>query len=261
MKTPYAIQRTRDPISIDGDLDKPIWQAADRLPRFVDMATGKPALLGTTAAALYDDQNLYVAFWAEEPFPNATLTEPNSLIFNENDLELFIDGGDCYYEFETNALGTVYQVFFIWRDAMNPGSRFDRPEFDLHKAVSFGGDFDRQPATFWRGTHPRGLRWAYVGHGMEGLQTAVRVQGSLNDPTVVSQGWTLEMALPWSSLAILANGRPTPPQNGDEWRMFFGRFQKIAIGEGEVQAAWCATPHGKYDTHMPERFTPVVFRD
>jgi hypothetical protein len=28
-----------------------------------------------------------------------------------------------------------------------------------------------------------------------------------------------------------------------------------------VQAAWCWSPHGVYDTHMPEKFTPVVFRD
>jgi len=28
-----------------------------------------------------------------------------------------IDGGDTYYEFETNARGTTYQMFYIWRDA------------------------------------------------------------------------------------------------------------------------------------------------
>jgi hypothetical protein len=26
----------------------------------------------------------------------------------ENDVEVFIDGGDCYYEFEINARGTIY---------------------------------------------------------------------------------------------------------------------------------------------------------
>jgi hypothetical protein len=45
----------------------------------------------------------------------ASLTERDSLIFRENDLELFIHGGDCYYE--VNALGTVYEVFFVWKDA------------------------------------------------------------------------------------------------------------------------------------------------
>ena len=52
-------------------------------------------------------------------------------IWNDNDVEVFIGGDDCYYEFEINALGTVYEAFFVWQDALKRGSRFDRPEFDL----------------------------------------------------------------------------------------------------------------------------------
>jgi hypothetical protein len=57
----------------------------------------------------------------------------------------------------------------------------------------------------------------------------------------------------------LAHGRSLPPQSGDAWKLFFGRFQNLSIGESNVQAAWCWSPHGLYDTHMPERFTPLVF--
>ena len=130
---------------IDGDLSKPVWRQAPRSPRFVDMVTGDPAIFDTRSAALWDDQNLYIAYWIEEPFVEAALTERDSLIFNENDVEVFIDGGDCYYEFEINALGTVYEVFFIWRDSYQKGSRFEIPEFDLidRDAYSFGGNFDR----------------------------------------------------------------------------------------------------------------------
>ena len=121
------------------------------------MATGGPALHDTQAAALWDDENLYVGFWVEEPHPTARQTERDALIFRENDVEVFIDGGDCYYEFEINALGTVYEVFFIWRDAYRRGGRFDVPEFDLldRKALSFAGNFDRTNDHFWWGTHPR----------------------------------------------------------------------------------------------------------
>jgi Carbohydrate-binding family 9 len=101
------------------------------------MVTGDAAYFDTRAAALWDDENLYIAFWVEEPFVEATLTERDSLIFNENDVELFIDGGDCYYEFEINALGTVYKVFFVWQDAFHPGSRFDLPEFDIRSGRAF----------------------------------------------------------------------------------------------------------------------------
>src|SRR5262245_48947527 len=158
----YTCYRTRAPLAVDGRLDAAAWQKAPRSPRFVDMATGGPALLDTRAAALWDDQHLYVGFWVEEPFVEAQLTERDALIFMENDVEVFIDGGDCYYEFEINARNTIYEVFFIWQDAYQHGSRFDVPEFDLinQHAYSFGGNFDRSGWNFWKGTHPRGARWA-----------------------------------------------------------------------------------------------------
>jgi hypothetical protein len=110
--------RTPHPIQIDGDLTKPVWQNAQKSPRFVDMVSGQAAMYDTRAAALWDDTYLYLAFWAEEPFVEAKLTQRDSLIFFENDLELFIDGGDTYYEFEINALGTIYEVFYIHSPAI-----------------------------------------------------------------------------------------------------------------------------------------------
>lgn len=257
----YTCYRIDSPIAIDGSLEKPAWQMAPKSPRFVDMATGEPAILGTHAAALWDDENLYAAFWVEEPYPTAYLTERDSIIFTENDVEVFIDGGDCYYEFEINARNTVYEVFFIWRDAYARGSRFDVPEFDVFnpRALTFGGDYDRKPESFWFGTHPRGLRWAFLDWDMPGLRSAVQVQGALNDPSRPSKGWTVEIAFPWKGMRHLANGRSLPPSEGDVWSIFFGRFQQIAVGAGKANPAWCWTPHGVYDTHMPEKFTKIRF--
>jgi len=81
------------------------------------MTTGEQGPFDTRAATMWDDENLYVGFWIQEPFVRATLTERDALIFNDNDVELFIDGGDCYYELEINALGTLYEVLFVWKDA------------------------------------------------------------------------------------------------------------------------------------------------
>lgn len=241
-------------------MEDEVWNLAERSALFVDMATGEPAFLETRVAALYDDEALYLGFWVEDPYPRASLTERDSLIFQENDIEVFIDGGDCYYEFEMNALGTVYEVFFIWRDAFQSGDRFDLPEFDLYQdgVYSFGGDFDRQPAHFWKGTHPRGTRWAFATWDFPGLRTAVFVDGTLNSETP-SRGWRAQIALPWAGMKHLANGRPLPPLPGDEWRMFLGRFQQVRIAGRELQAAWCLTPHGVADTHQPEKFSRVVF--
>ena len=259
----YTCYRTRDPLVVDGRLNEPAWRKAPKSPRFVDMVTGDPALLDTRAAALWDDQNLYIGFWVEEPFVEARLTERDALIFMENDVEVFIDGGDCYYEFEINALGTIYEVFFIWRDAYRRGGRFDVPEFDLltHKALSFAGNYDRDGATFWWGTHSRGARWAFLDWDFPGLRSGVSVDGVINDRSTVDRGWTVELAFPWAGMQWLADGRALPPNNGDEWSMFFGRFQKLEVAgtRPQPQPAWCWNKHGVLDTHLPECFTRVQF--
>jgi len=259
----YTARRATGPIRVDGLLDEPDWQKAEKSPRFVDMATGEPAIYGTRAAALWDDQNLYIAFWVEEPFVQAKLTEKNSLIFNENDAEVFIDGGDTYYEFETNARGTTYQMFYIWRDAYKKGGRFDVPEFDIVKnnAMTFGGDYDRQAPTFWKGTNPRGLRWVFFGRGFPGLQSATHVDGTLNDNSDVDKGWTVELAFPWKDAKWLAGDRPLPPKEGDTWKIFFGRFELLRVAGAEVQPhpGWSWNRHGVYDTHLPQCWTAVQF--
>jgi hypothetical protein len=259
----YTCYRTREPIQIDGTLDKAAWAQAPKSPRFVDMASGTPGYYDTRMAALWDETNLYIGFWVQEPFVEAHHTERDAIIFQENDVEVLIDGGDCYYELEINALGTIYEIMFIWRDAFARCSRFDAPEFDLYErqVYTFGGDYDRQSASFWQGTHPRGVRWAFVDWDFPGLQVATHVDGTLNDNSDVDQGWTVEIALPWSGMGWLANGRCLPPQDGDTWRLFFGRFQKLMNAGSEVEPhpAWVLSPHGVYDTHQPECFPYVTF--
>jgi hypothetical protein len=68
---------------------------------------GERAVHDTRAAVLWDDDNLYVAYWIEEPDVRATLTERDALLYLENDIELFIAGDDAYYEIEISALGTI----------------------------------------------------------------------------------------------------------------------------------------------------------
>lgn len=261
----YTAKKIPFSIVVDGNCKKEVWRKAQWSPRFVDMVTGHPGMYDTQAALLWNDTYLYIAFKVEEPFLEAKLTERDSIIFLENDLEVFIDGRDCYYELEVNAANTVYEVFFIWKDAYTRGSKFDIPEFDVHQpqAYTFGGDYDRVGASFWKGTHPRGIRWAFTNFDMPGLQTAVQLEGTLNDNSDIDKGWTMEIAIPWTSLSLLADGRSIPPTNGDIWNLFLGRFQKLMAGGKEVQPhpAMSMNAHGVYDTHLPEKWTKVSFQE
>lgn len=257
----YAATYVSMPPVPDGRALSPQWAGAPRTPRFVDMATGAPAPMDTTASILWDETALYIAFWAQEPDLTATMTERDALLFFENDLEIFIDGGDSYYELELNAAGTIYEVFYIWRDAYTKGSRWDQPRFDVHhpRVHSFGGDYARDRHNFWTGAHPRGPRWAYLDYDLPGLSVQVALEGTLNDPRDTDHGWTAEITIPWASLADLAGGRSLPPRDGDVWGIFMGRFQQIAARSGAATAGWSAHAFGVADTHVPECFTQVVF--
>lgn len=258
---PYIAYQTRTPPQIDGHLNESAWQLAELSPRFVDVVSGAPALYESRAAVMWDASALYIGFWIEEPLVQARQTERDSLVFLDNDVEVFIDGGDTYYEFEINALGTIYEVFFIWKDAYTRGSRFDVPEFDLlsRDVLSFGGNHDRTAQHFWRGSHPRKTRWAFLDWDFPGLQTAVQPAITFNRDGTPRTGWTVEVAFPWAGMTWLANGRSLPPADGDLWRLFIGRYEQVNINGQTHTVGWAWHPIGSDDNHVPERFTPIQF--
>ena len=105
----YTSYRAKGPIVVDGYLDEESWQLVPKSPRFEDLEEpGRPALFDTRAAVLWDDEYLYVGFWLEEPDVRATYTTRDSMICEENDVEVFIAGEDSYYEFELKCLGHHY---------------------------------------------------------------------------------------------------------------------------------------------------------
>lgn len=255
----YTCFRTDRPIAVDGNLDKEAWRKAPRSRRFVDLVSGEPGFLDTRMAALWDDTALYVGFWIEEPQVRASLTKRDSYIWFDNDVEVFIAGDDCYYEFEVNAFNTVYEVFFIYQDALRRGSRFDTPEFDLYaRDVDVLSGFQDACRN---GKHPRGKRWAFMDWDFPGLKTAVKVDGRINDPQFVSKGWTVEIAFPWEGMRSLFAGKALPPKEGDILRAGFSRFEALRYSGKTVAESpgWALNEHGVYDSHIPECFSYLHF--
>lgn len=252
----YTAYRVPEPLKIDGRLDEESWRLAPRSPRFVDLVTGRPTIHDTRAAVLWDDTCLYVGFWVEEPFVQATLTERDSLVWSENDIELFIAGKDAYYEFELNPLGTIYEAFFIWEEAYERGGYGKDPALS-RTAEGFkpwnGVGFD---------THPRGPRLGFFRWDMPGLRAAAHVDGTVNDNSDRDRGWTAEIAVPWASMTHLAagDGRALPPRDGDTWRMDFSRFNMYREAKpAEDSGGWAWSAHGAWDSHIPEVFPYIHF--
>lgn len=252
----YTAYRVSEPLHVDGKLEEPGWKAAPRSPRFIDILTGKPTMYDTHAAILWDDQNLYVGFWLEEPNVQATFTKHNSPIYENNDAEVFIAGRDSYYEFEINALNTVYEAFFMWEDTYDKDGFAQEPAFQRSNPLvkTFNG------VGFTN--HPRGLRlgsWAWT---FPGRQTAVHVDGTLNNAHDKDRGWTVELAFPWKGMEWLAkaDGRALPPRDGDVWRIDFSRFNQYkAPPPAQDSSGWFWSRHGVWDSHIPECFPFIRF--
>lgn len=252
----YTALTTPRPPLIDGRLDDACWQKAPRSPRFRDLVSGGRAIHNTQAAVLWDAEALYVGFWAEEPFVEAHLTQRDALIYEENDLELFIAGQDTYYEFEINALGTIYEVLFLWDEAWERGGYAARPEFDRSAP-----GVKAFPGVGWQ-QHPRGTRTGYWNFDFPGLRSAVHVDGTLNDNRDRDRGWTAELALPWRGFEVLAGSQPLPPREGDLWRMDFSRFNAYKEAAPATDSGgWTWSPHGAWDSHIPEVFAKIRFSE
>lgn len=230
----YTCRRAQGPIRIDGSLDDAAWRNAPWTAHFVDIeGSAKPRpRFRTRAKMLWDDECFYVAAEMEEPHVWATLSAHDSVIFRDNDFEVFLNpSGDGlnYFEFEINALNTGWDLF-------------------LPKPYKMKGRADNS----WE---------------IPGLKTAVYVDGTLNDPTGIDRGWSVEIAFPWTAFASRAPVRR--PNPGDTWRVNFSRVEwRVSIKDGKYvklpgfkEDNWVWSPQGLIDMHVPQKWGFVRFVD
>jgi hypothetical protein len=231
--------RTTDPLAVDGRLDESAWRAAPWSDAFIDIDGTRQPRLGTRVKMLWNDEFFYVGAELEEPDLWATLTTRDSVIFQDNDFEVFIDpDGDThnYYELEVNALNTVWDLMLV------------------------------QP---YRDGGPAIHAW-----DIAGLQTGVEVRGTLSRPGDRDNGWSVEIAIPWKILREGTSAR-TPPRADDQWRVNFSRVQwRLDVTNGAYakrldaktgkplpEDNWVWSPQGAINMHMPERWGVVQFSD
>ncbi len=235
----YVCYRAETPLKIDGKMTEKAWQNVPWTDDFTDIRgeRGPRPRFRTRVKMLWDSTYFYVAAQLEEPDVWATLKNRDAVIYHDNDFEVFVDpDGDTqdYYEFEMNALNTVWDLLLT------------RPYRD-------GGD----AVTDW---------------DIHGLKSAVSVQGSLNRPGDKDRGWTLEIAFPWKALAECAH-KPAPPLPGEQWRVNFSRVEwRTRVEKGKYvklknpetgkplrEDNWVWSPQGLVNMHYPEMWGVVQF--
>lgn len=240
----YVCYRASNPITIDGLQTDPDWQQAAWTEKFVDIEGGqKPEpTYWTRAKMLWDDKYLYVLAQLQEPNVWATLTERESVIFNDPDFEVFIDpDGDThhYAEYEMNALNTQWDLLLIkpYRD-------------DIVQNVAIDN-------------------WNY-----NGMKSAVYVNGTLNNSNDRDLGWTVEIAFPLDALAELSSTGKNPVP-GEQYRINFSRVEwTVDVIDGKYKKRtqmvggrekmlpennWVWSPQGVIAMHQPETWGFLQF--
>ena len=233
----YICQQTKQGINIDGSLEDEDWQRVPWTELFVDIEGEKKSdpPLTTRVKMLWDSHYIYFGAELEEPHIWGNLRQRDTVIFHDNDFEIFIDPtGDThhYIEFEINALGTIWDLMIT------------KPYRDNGLVLN--------------------------GWDIHGIRHAVGINGTINSPADRDSSWTVEVAIPLASVKEACRG--WQPRHGDVWRMNFSRVQwhtdivngcyvKRTNGEGKKlpEENWVWSPQGVIAMHQPETWGFVQF--
>lgn len=234
----YFCRRTSEKPVLDGNLDKPFWKDAPWTADFADIEGDcRPTpRFRTRAKMLWDGNTVYFGaeLMGDEIWGH--VTEHDDVIFRDNDFEIFIDPDSdtqCYCEFEMNALNTTWDLLLTkpYRDGGKPLNSLE----------------------------------------IKGLRTAVKIDGTLNDPSAHNVKWSVEVAIPAETL-LECCGQGSQLQPGDFWRVGFSRVQwKVDVKDGQYvkrvgadgnplpEDNWVWAPTGIINMHYPELWGFVFF--
>ena len=231
----YVCHKADSPILLDGKLNDIAWTNTDWTDSFVDIEGNlKPKpFYDTKVKMLWDDNYFYFGVEMEEPHIWATLKERDAVIYYDNDFEIFLDpDGDThnYYELEVNAYETEWDLILL------------APYHDHDKVALDSWD-------------------------IPGLISKVNIDGTLNDPSDMDKGWSVEIAIPWK--AFYNNYRSNEsPKDGEQWKVNFSRVQwDVDIIEDKYvktdnpEFNWVWSPQGHIYMHFPHFWGLVQFTE
>ena len=196
----YLCVRAVDQIRVDGVLDEFSWMNARRVGEFERIISPYPEIrYHTEAAMVWDAENLYIAFSCADPEMWTTFSNEDDPLWGEEVVEAFIDpdgDGRNYLELEVNPLNAVVDLKIFQ----------PRPTFESD------------------------IEW-----DIPGLQTAVRVHGTVNDSTDTDIGWDVEIAIPWAAFKEITPEAARPPEEGEQWRLNLYRIERVGGRSGKAR--------------------------
>ncbi len=232
----YVAYKTTETVTIDGNVNEESWEKASWSNVFIDIEGVKKPMYQTQVKMIWDEKYFYILAKMEEPHVWGDIKKHDAVIFHNNDFEVFVDpNGDThnYYELEINALNTIWDLFMT-KPYRDPGNNAIN---DWH---------------------------------ITGLKSAVSIDGTLNDASDIDNGWTLEIAIPWSVYKTSYHQNIVPVDKF--WRVNFSRvnwnhdivdgaYSRKKDGKGKYlpEYNWVWSPQGVINMHEPEKWGYVYF--
>lgn len=218
--------RTDENILIDGRLDEPAWENAAVVDGFYTMIDGEllPAASHTSVRLLRDEEYLYIGAEMEDKDIIAFHEANNSRTWEDDVFEVFIkpyEDKHGYYEFHVTPKNTTLQLYFPKRENKRK----------LKNSIFEGN-----------------------------IKTAVEVRGAINSPGSRDDGWTAEIAIPFSAFG----GTAPPPEPGAEWTAAFCRYDYThnpgGKGENSKELSSSAALE-ELNFHRFEDYNKLIFLD
>jgi len=221
----YFVTQIDSPITIDGLDNEDAWQNIPYSNSFVDIINGSEVDYSTKFKCTRDDKNIYFFVKLEEPHIRGLMTSHDTLLYNENCFEIFIDpdnDGKNYLELEINARETTLDLL-------------------MDKPYKKGGKSD-------------------IAYDIKGLEHMTNISGTINNPNDTDKFWTIEIAIPMSSVFELSNYGVE--KSNFHWRVHLARMQfPHTINKGTYKQdpkvlpkVWVWNQQSAFDNHIPERW-------
>ncbi len=210
-------------IRVDGKTDEKAWDDAVPIEDFVVFWQNRKAKTATEARLLWDDRYLYFTADMQDADLFAVVKERNGMTWYDDVFELFfkpaVEKDNAYplqyFEFQVTPLNTQLELFLPSRGA---------------------GGYGR-----------------FAALTKLGMETAVRLRGTVNDYRDKDEGWTVEGRLPWDAFKS-AGGRP---RNGARWKFALCRYDySVALERAELSST---APLTVSDFHRYEDYGELVF--
>lgn len=210
-------------LTLDGKLDEALWK---ELPAMRLKPMGNAPALDTWARAYYTEDALVIGAYLADTHVWGLLVDRDADTWTEEVLEVFLDtNGDAqdYLELQVTPANVIFDARFEKRLGRGEGTRLEQ----INRARAWN---------------------------LEGLQTAVHVDGTLNDEGQADRGWTVEIVLPFANIP----GAGQRPKVGDSWHLNLYRFD-VPKPKSPLAYGWSTEPMG--DFHQVDKFGRITFAD